>query len=116
MGKEIEWLPLLGMPAVNETVFLHKPSCTFIVADMVFNIREGTALTRMSMKLNGIYGRLAASRFFKSQIRHKAALRESVRRVPEWDFDRIVVGHGAVCATDSHTALERAYHWLLAKY
>ena len=115
-GEEIEWLPLLGMPAINETVFLHKPSRTLIVADMVFNIREGTALTRMAMKLNGIYGRLAASRFFKSQIRDKAALCESVRRVLEWDFDRIVVGHGAVYATDGHAALERAYDWLLAKY
>jgi hypothetical protein len=112
---EIEWLPLLGIPAVNEAVFLHKPSRALIVADMVFNIREGTSLTRVAMKLNGIFGKLAASRFFRSRIKDRGALRNSVRQVLEWDFDRIVMGHGDVCATDGHATLERAYDWLLSE-
>ena len=112
---EIEWLPLDGMPAVNEAVFFHRPSHTLVVADMVFNILKAPTLTRLAMRLNGIYGSLAVSRFFKSKVTDKEALRDSVRRVLEWDFDRIVVGHGSVCSTGGHEALEQAYRWLLAE-
>lgn len=43
-----------GMPKLNEFVFLHRPSASLIVADLVFNIRAPKPwLTRVLMSLNG---------------------------------------------------------------
>ena len=112
-SDEILWQPLAGMPNVNEAVFLHRPSRTLIVADMVFNFRAGNLRTRAMMRLNGAWGDVAASRFFKSRVADRAALRSSVKRVLEWDFDRIVVGHGDVVPSAGRQAIEGAFRWLL---
>tara|TARA_B100001123_G_C14925299_1_gene873430 strand:- start:240 stop:353 length:114 start_codon:yes stop_codon:yes gene_type:complete len=36
-----------------------------------------------------------------------------VEQVLNWDFDRIIFGHGDVIASDGQQAIERAYRWLL---
>jgi hypothetical protein len=48
---EIDDLVLQGMPRINETVFVHKPSRTLIVADLVFNYTDCQMNTATSLTL-----------------------------------------------------------------
>jgi hypothetical protein len=35
-----------------------------------------------------------------------------VDRILDWDFDRIIVGHGELLESDGRNALRNAYVWL----
>ena len=112
-GGELEVLPLGGVPRVHEHAFFHRPSRTLIVADVLFNVgSEMSAWTRLLLRLvAGLKGGPGVSRIFrKLAIRDPAALRASLRKVLEWDFDRVIVAHGNVIETDGRRALTQALH------
>ena len=112
-SEELEHILVGGMSKVNEVVFFHLSSKTLIVADLVFNIRFSSSwLTRSAMKLNGAYGRVAPSRYFKSLIKDKRAFAACIERILEWDFERIVVGHGSIVESGGKEILSAAFDWL----
>ena len=102
-----------GAPRLNEVVFLHRPSRTLIVADLVFNVRhaEGWA-TNLVLRTMGTRGRLGQSRLWHFYARDRAAVRSSVEEILRWDFDRILPGHGEPFAGDARAALRDAL-WIL---
>jgi glyoxylase-like metal-dependent hydrolase (beta-lactamase superfamily II) len=42
---------------------------------------------------------------------HDAA-RASLERILEWDFDRVIIGHGDIVETDGREKLEQAFAWM----
>lgn len=93
---------LAGMPRFQEFVFLHRPSKTLLVTDLVFNEPVGETLsTRLFFRIFGTYGRLAVSRLFRSVIQDKSAFGASLKPVLELDIDRVVMAHGSVLASDA---------------
>ena len=110
---EIDQILVAGMPKVNEFVFLHKSSRTLVVADLLFNLgRDLSLVSGILFWLFGTYGRIAVSRFFKSFIKDRTAMRQSIDQLLSWEFDRIAVGHGEIIADDARGSLERAYSFL----
>lgn len=110
---DLEQIPIGGMPSINEYVFLHKKSCTLIIADLVFNLDKGDGFySRNMLKMMGAYGGVCTSRLYRAFVKDKVALRDSIDRVLTLDFDRIVVGHGANVMLDGKKALEQAYSFL----
>lgn len=102
-----------GMPGLGEFLFLHRASRTLILTDLAFNLGpEGPFLTRVLMRLNGAWGKFGPSRYCRSLIADRAALRRSLDHVLAWDFDRIIVGHGANLETDGKAALRAAFSFL----
>lgn len=104
---------LEGIPRFNEAVFLHRPSATLIVADLLFNIRRAPTLHVLFWKLNGAYGRLSCSRLFRSTIRDKKAFTRSLEKILQWDFRRILVAHGEVYEGPGPRAFREACAGLL---
>lgn len=106
-----------GMPKCQELAFLHKPSRTLILTDLVFNILapEGFGMKFLSLVF-GTYKRLAVSRLFRFFIEDRAAWAESVREILEWDFDRIVPGHGSIVETRAKDRLADAVAPLLRRF
>jgi len=45
--------------------------------------------------------------------RNRRAARYVVKRILDWDFDRIIVGHGEVVESGGKAAFVRAMSWLL---
>ena len=114
-GQELEMLPISGFPQVNEYVFFHRPSATLIVTDLAFNFgRDSPFLTRWLIRLGGRLGELSPTVVERLLIRDRAAFRESLERVLEWPFDRVVVSHGEVLDSGGRSALAHGYNWLLA--
>jgi hypothetical protein len=102
-----------GVPRVHEVVFYHRPARTLIVADLAFNLGgDMPLLSRALLQLNGCYGCFTPSRMFKSVIKDRSALGGSIDRILEWDFDRIIVSHGANIERGGRTALREAFAFL----
>lgn len=113
-GGAFDALLLEGMPGVNETVFLHRPTRTLIVTDLVFNFGRPTGWAGLFCRLNGVYGKAAPSRFYRSSIKDKAAFGRSVGRLLEWDFERVVLPHGGLIEKEGKATLEPALRPLVA--
>jgi hypothetical protein len=97
----IDQIPFRGAPLMNEVVFLHRASRTLLLTDLAFNmVRPPRGRARLFCWLVGATGRFGPHRIVRFGIRDANAARESIRRILEWDFDRIVVTHGEVLAAD----------------
>ncbi|HYH99515.1 hypothetical protein [Hyalangium sp.] len=102
-----------GIPRVEELVFLHRPSCTLLLTDLAFHIRDSPSwLTRTYLRLCGTYGKLAPTLLLKSLVKDRAALRSSLEGVLSWDFERVVVCHGEVLERGGKEALRSGFAWL----
>lgn len=87
---------------MGEAVFLHVPSRTLVVTDLVFHFTdELQGLTRRMMQWNGALHRVGPSRIFRwFFLKDRAAFARSLGKVREWDFDRIVMSHGTIVEQD----------------
>jgi hypothetical protein len=112
-SEDLDQAAVLGHRFVTEIVFLHRPSRTLIVGDLGFTIGESApAAMRLLARLARSYGRLSPTPMFRFGLRDKAAARRSLARILDWDFDRIIVGHGELLETGGKNALRKAYAWL----
>lgn len=113
-GGVIEQHAIGGMPWVNEVAFLHRPSRTLLSCDLAFRIgSEAPGWTRWNFRMMRAYGRLATTPVEWALTRDRAAARASLEHVLDWDFDRIVVGHGTIQEEGGREALRRAWGWVL---
>jgi hypothetical protein len=64
------------------------------------------------MRLNGAYGHLGPSRLFRTLVKDRAALRSSLTRMQQWDFDRVIVTHGDVLDQGGKIAMQAQYAWV----
>lgn len=98
---------------VDEVVFLHKPSRSLIVGDAMFNIEADAPLsTRIWAWGPRLRQRVVPPPLYRAGVRDKAAARESIERILSWDFDRIVIGHGAIIESGGHEAFRSAWAWV----
>jgi hypothetical protein len=96
-GDTFEQRSVAGAPSMREVVFLHRPSRTLIVSDLVFNIEKPEGLTtKVVLTMMGTRGKLARSRMWSLITKDKAAWKASVREVLALDFDRLIMAHGEV--------------------
>jgi hypothetical protein len=103
-----------GAEIFNEVAFLHRSSKTLILTDLAFNVGdEGAPAAKWLFRLMGRLGRFGPTFLEKLLIRDRAAAREDFEHILEWDFDRIVVAHGAVLESGGQAALREGYDWLL---
>jgi uncharacterized protein DUF4336 len=102
-----------GAPFINEVVFFHVPSRTLLLTDLAFNVAaDKTAGARLFYWLVGAAGRFGPHRVMRWIIRDHRAARDSVDRVLKWDFDRIIVTHGAVLDTGGREHWRAAFAFL----
>jgi hypothetical protein len=100
---------------VPEVVFLHRASRTLIVGDLVtgpFPPGSLSARSRLYWRVEGIAEEPGTMRTYRLTTRDRRAARAALERILEWDFDRVLVGHGEPVETDGHAAFERAMAWL----
>ncbi|MFW6353829.1 MAG: hypothetical protein ACOC3I_05530 [Verrucomicrobiota bacterium] len=106
----LEVLPIEGVPSMREHVFLHTPSRTLIVADLALHFPSPPPVFRalLSLALKG--GRApGVSRRVEAAIKDRVAFRASVKKMMQWDFDRLIVGHGTPLEAGAKSALETLF-------
>lgn len=99
---------------VSEVAFLHRASRTLILTDACFHLREAAnARDRLAYRLLGAWQRFGPSRTARAiLLRDRAQVADFVARVCRWDFERIVVAHGAVLESGGPGALRAAFRAL----
>lgn len=102
-----------GMPRMNEIVFWHRPARALILADLAMNIQPPAPwFTRQMFRLAGAWRRFGPTRFCRSLMNDRPAVRASIDRILRWDFDTVVVGHGANVTSNGREALRAAFSFL----
>lgn len=105
-----------GIKPVHETVFYHRPSRTLIVTDIAFNFDETSRFsTRFAAQILGSYKTLRPTWLEKWGSRDKATVEVSLRQVLNWDFDRVIPGHGSIVETEGKHHFKAGYEWFLSK-
>lgn len=114
-----EWAGVLeqhlvrGMPKMNEVVFFHPASRSLLIADLAFNLGpDGPWWFALMMRAYGAWNRFGPTLLEKMLIKDKAAVRASLDRILQWDFERIIVGHGRNVETDGRCVFREAYAFL----
>jgi hypothetical protein len=99
-----------GPSPLHEVAFCHTPSRTLILTDSAFNFDASAAwLTRVITRLGGGFDRLEPTILERLATSDRASLRRAMQGVLQWDFDRVVVAHGAIVDTGGKASLTRAY-------
>lgn len=109
-GSELQALELEGIPASRETVFFHAESRTLFVQDLAFNFPGDHPLLReLLLRLAvGKHHAPGIARSIKLQLRDRDAFEGALSRMLDWDFDRVVVGHGDRLETNGKAQLRAA--------
>ncbi len=102
-----------GAPFVNEVVFFHGASRTLLLTDLAFNmVRPPAGRARLFCWLVGATGRFGPHRMLRLMMRDRIAARASVERILAWDFDRVVVTHGAILERGGRDRFAAAFAFL----
>jgi hypothetical protein len=102
-----------GMPKLDETAWIHRASRTLLLGDLAFHLRAPAPwLTRMFMRYDGGFDRFGPTRILRTMTRDRALARAGIDAILAHDFDRVVVGHGAVLESGGHEAMRQGYDWL----
>ncbi|KAJ5463036.1 hypothetical protein N7475_007980 [Penicillium sp. IBT 31633x] len=112
----------------RELVFLHKPSRTLIEADLLFNLpakeqysksSEGSGtnfLTKLILPLTSTKPPATWQRRFAWYIlssKDRTAFNESMKRIDQWDFDRLIPCHGDTIETGAKSIFRDVMAWHL---
>jgi Domain of unknown function (DUF4336) len=113
---EIDHLHVQGIGLfLDEVAFYHRRSRSLIVADLLFNISEKDAwITRILGSLViGPFPGCRFARLYRPAVTDRRRMRTSLERMLDWDFDQIIVGHGAVVQNHGKEVFRTAFRWLL---
>ena len=109
---DLDQIWIEGAPKVNEIVFLHRPTQTLLLVDLVFSLKPSTFGMRIFSWLNGSQS-LGTSRLMRLLLKDKEATKASVQKIFEWDFDRVIMSHGEIIEADGKSKLSSSFRWLL---
>jgi hypothetical protein len=99
---------------IAEVIFFHRASRTLILTDAASNLVGVDRLAdRVAFRLSGMPRRFGPTRNSRRLLlRDRPRVRETLRQVMRWPFERIVVAHGAVVDRNAHDVFVSAF----AKY
>jgi len=120
-----EWQPDIdqawfrGSFAMDEIVFLHRPSRTVILADLIeafsdrFLREHWSWWQRPLAALDGLSARNpGAPREWRLSFVDRAPARAARAKVLGWDCERVIMAHGEWERSSGHAYLERSLAWL----
>lgn len=112
----LDQLHFKGSRAIEEVVFLHRPSATLVLADLIENFeadRLGLPL-RWLARLGGVlapHGGMPLDMRL-TYLGHKAEARACLARLLAWRPRRILLAHGRCFMEHGEAELRRAFAWL----
>ena len=109
-AEDFELIYMPGVRFFDESVFLQKKSKSLILTDFIQNYdgAEQTFMQRYVLAPLGFKG-ICIAPPLKLGFFHKdkSGFRESLQRIKQWQFDRIVVTHGDIIEEDAMAILDR---------
>jgi hypothetical protein len=115
--RQIKTLPIIGA-YMTEVAFLHTPSRTLVLTDLIENFepeKTGTLLMRFLIWAGGVRDPDGCTpRDMRlTYLRSKAEVRAAVETMVDWDPERIILAHGRWYDRNGGAELRRAFRWIL---
>ena len=114
-ADDFEQLVFKGSSQLPEVLFFHKRSGTVIIGDIIQNNRkvEGSRYTNLMFRLAGVsYPNGGVARDIRLSFRKRDLARESLEKLLSWDFDKLIIAHGACVESDAKSYVEEKFRWL----
>ncbi|MBM4128428.1 MAG: DUF4336 domain-containing protein [Nitrospira sp.] len=112
---EIDQLYFQGSKILKEMVFLHKPSKTLILTDLIQNHdpKNETAIWKMIKKMNGVLApHGGVPKDLRLTIRDKVKARASLNQILSWDFEKLIISHGLCIEKEAKNYVAGCFSWL----
>ena len=98
---------------MDEAVFFHRRSQTLVLTDMMESVwPEDAWHYRLLARAAGDWQRLTTTRDLR-WLTYRRAMRDVVRRMLAWDFNKIVMAHGRIVLDDAKDVFREGMAWLL---
>lgn len=96
----------------HEVVFFHRATRTLICLDALLNL--GTHPRRSTRLIARLMANTAPGKGYLERIAvgNRAAARQEVARILEWDIDGIILAHGGLVQSAGRRVFRDAYAWL----
>lgn len=114
----LEQVVVLGTKLMWEVAFLHKPSKTLILVDLVENIGDdfkhpaGLAL-RFWWLVFRMWNRPKPAPEYQTGWGKKAVVKPCLNKIIDWDADRVILAHGDLIEQDVRETLSSAWRAVL---
>ncbi|HVV85777.1 MAG TPA: DUF4336 domain-containing protein [Kofleriaceae bacterium] len=116
-AAELSQVVLRGTRVMREVAFLHRPSRTLLLVDLVENFTASTAGTnwwlRLLFRAVGLWNRPGPAPEYRFARSDRPRVRESLERILAWEFDRVILSHGDLITRDARQTVTRAWRKLL---
>ncbi|MDP6882743.1 MAG: DUF4336 domain-containing protein [Rhodospirillales bacterium] len=116
---EIDQVLVRGTRFIWEVAFFHRPSKTLILTDLVENIGDSTPGVGIALKLwwkvvFRMWNKARPAPEYQLGWGHKKAVRASLEKIMEWDFERVILSHGEPIDADAKNIVREAWRKPLA--
>lgn len=104
-----------GHAVLDEVIFLHRPSGTLIVTDLIQKhiAADEAWYWQIIKRLAGIWGPQGGTApDIKFATTDRAAARAARDRILSWEFDRLILSHGLCLRVDAKEEVRRVWAWL----
>lgn len=109
LGDDLVVRRIDGVPYITEHVFLHRPTGSLVVTDLVFNLHRCSSWgMRVYLRCMGAWEKTAQSAIWRLLTEDASAAAAGARAVLAWDFERVIVAHGDVVTENAHATLDGA--------
>ena len=112
---EIDHCVIEGHTVLDEVAFLHRPSGTLIITDLIQK-HEAAAqswIWRGVKRMAGILGEDGGVPLdIRLSIRDRTAVRQSIETILGWDFDNLIIAHGHCLQGGAKEDVGRAFGWI----
>jgi hypothetical protein len=114
-ADDLDQLAFKGSPLIEEVLFLHRASRTLILDDLIqFHPSvKGKPLRNALFKLEGVSAPQGGVGLdIRLTFTKRELARRSLAKLLSWDFDKLIIAHGACIEKDAKPFVEQAFHWL----
>ena len=103
-----------GNKYIWEVAFFHKPSRTLLLVDLIENFTDQTPNVNWQLKLwwkvvFHMWDHPKPAPEYQLGWKDKAAASKSLKRILDWDFERVILSHGDLIDEEAKTIVQEAW-------
>ena len=114
-ADDFDQLAFQGNPLIEEVLFFHRASRTVILDDLiqVHPSVKGKPFRNVLFKLLGVASLQGGVPIdIRWSFTQRQLARRSLEQLLIWDFDKLIIAHGACIEHKAKLFVEQAFHWL----
>lgn len=112
---DFDQLEFMGNSLLSEVLFFHRNTHTVILDDLIQRnpVMKGKTMTNLMFKFQGAqYPNGGVGLDMRLAFLNRRLARRSLEKLLSWDFDRLILAHGACIESGAKQYVESTFRWL----